>query len=121
MKVGGDEHGAHGDGVDGLFLRHHTRIIHGGEPGRDIAGGYGGVEWNGKEMKTVIGRDVAKNRSWFAGDEGHRGNLAAAQLVERHLLVLVCRDYRYLQQIEKPCRRNSRARTAQIDVDLLIG
>ena len=120
LQVGGGQHGAHRDGVDGLVLRHYTRIIRGSEPGRDVARGHGRVQRNGKEVKAVRGIQAAEDRRRFTGDECHGGDLAPAQLVERHLLVVVCRRHRYVQQLEKPRCGNRRARTAQIDVDPLI-
>ena len=90
LQVGGGQHGAHRDGVDGLVLRHYTRIIRGSEPGRDVARGHGRVQRNGKEVKAVRGIQAAEDRRRFTGDECHGGDLAPAQLVERHLLVVVC-------------------------------
>ena len=59
-------------------------------PSQPKSRGHRGVEGNGKEVKAVRGIQAAEDRRRFTGDECHGGDLAPAQLVERHLLVVVC-------------------------------
>ena len=120
LEVGGDQHGTYCDGVHGLILRYYARIIRGSEPGRHVTRGHRRVQWNGEEVKAVIGIQVAEDRRRFTGDERHGGDFAPMQLVERHLLIIVCHRGRDVQKFEEPRRRNRRSGTANVDVDLLI-
>src|SRR6267378_1201927 len=72
-------------------------------------------------MEPVIGVQVPEDWCRFPGDERKGGNLALAQFVERHFLIIVDGRDRYLQQIEKPGRGDRGAGATQIDIDLLVG
>src|SRR6516164_3184213 len=120
LKVGSREHGTDCHRVDRLVRRHQTRIILAGETCRDINGGNRRFERDGKKVEPILARQVTEERRRFPGDEGDGGNLALAELLERHLMIIVGGRHRDVQKIEKPTSRDRAAGTAQINIHLLV-
>ena len=86
----------------------------------DVDGGHRRFERDGEKVEAVLTGDVAEQRRWFPGDEGDGGDLALAELLERHLLIVVGGRHRDIQKIEEPACRDRGAGAPQIDVHLLV-
>src|SRR4029077_20770473 len=90
LEVCGDQHDAHCHGLDRQIRGHETRIIGSVKARWDIGVSHSGDEWHGEEMEPAIGFEVVKERSGLSGYESQCRELASLQLLERHLLAVVC-------------------------------
>ena len=72
-------------------------------------------------METFMAAELPEDRCRFCADESNRGEIAFAQLVQPHLLIIIRRRNRYPQEIEEPRRGNRGASTPQIDIYLFVG
>ena len=120
-QIGNRQHAADGDRVDGLGLRYQTGIIRCGKTARRIGTAGRLVERYGEKMQAVIAFEADEQRRRLACNKSERGNLAAAQFVERDFLAVVCHGHRYLQHVEQPARGDRCAAAAHIDIHLLVG
>ena len=89
LQISSREHSADRYGVDRLVRRHEAWLILSGEPRRDLNGGHGRFEGYGKEVEAVLTGNVTEERRWFPGDERDGSDLALAELLERHLVIIV--------------------------------